>query len=168
MIQSSEVIEIGHIGRPHGKMGEVQIALNNELWDDNANDITFVIINIDSILVPFRVLDWRNKGLDTVIMQLRGIDSEEKASNFTGNSVYMLRRDCENGDSDSELLTWQDLVGYSVTGNDKHPLGIIKSVDETTINTIAELNNGILIPLHEDLIISLDTDKHTLQIDYSL
>lgn len=168
MIQRNEVIEIGHIARPHGKVGEVQLILTNDLWEDNAGDDMFIILDIDSILVPFHVLDWRGKGMDTVILQLRGIDSEDKAAHLTGKQAYMLRRDCMSEEDGDELLTWQDLVGYAVTGSQGEDMGNITSVDETTVNTLAELNDGTLIPLHEDLIISLDTDNHTLQINYSI
>lgn len=168
MIQSSEVIEIGRMGRPHGKAGEVQLILSNNLWEDNAPDDIFIVLDIDSILVPFHTLNWRGKGLDTIILQLRGIDTEEKAARLIGKTAYMLRRDCAQEGSDDEWLTWQDLVGYTVTGCDEQTLGIIASVDETTINTLGELDNGTLIPLHEDLIIHLDAEKQTLQINYSL
>ena len=60
MITSQQVISIGRITRTHGKRGEIQCLTSNEYWD-NA-DATFLILNIDNILVPFRVLDWRGKG----------------------------------------------------------------------------------------------------------
>lgn len=169
MIQQSEVIEIGRMSRPHGKAGEVQLTLSNDLWDEgvSSKDELFVALNIDSILVPFHVLEWRGKGMDSVILRLRGVESEEQAARLTGKQVYLFRRDCTAADSDDELLTWQDLVGYAVTASDGQSLGIIAAVDETTINTLAELTDGTLIPLHEDLIINLDTETHALQINYS-
>ena len=68
MITNEQVISIGRITRTHGKRGEIQCLTSNEYWD-NA-DATFLILCIDNILVPFRVLDWRGKGSDSLIFQL--------------------------------------------------------------------------------------------------
>lgn len=163
MITQSEVIEIGKIGRPHGKAGEVQCSMFNELWDDA--DATFLILEIDAILVPFRVTEWRGKGADTLIFRLNGIDTEQKASRLTGLKAYMLRRDCTEG-GEEEMLTWQDLIGYQVFGPAKNLLGTLVRVDESTANTLGELDNGKLIPLHEDLILALVEETKTLQVNY--
>ena len=60
MITLSEVIQIGTLRRPHGKLGEIQCQMDNEFWDNAEAD--FLILDIDGILVPFRVEDWRQRG----------------------------------------------------------------------------------------------------------
>ena len=88
MITTQDTVLIGTLTRTHGKQGEVQCRMNNELWDEA--DAEFLILNLQNILVPFRVMDWRGKGAECLIFQLAGIDSEEKALPLIGADAYML------------------------------------------------------------------------------
>ncbi len=160
MITHEEVISIGKITRTHGKRGEVQCLMSNEYWD-NA-DATFLILKIDNILVPFRVLDWRGKGSDSLIFQLDNIVDEQSAQPIIGCQAYMLASDIS--EEDEVLPTWQSLVGYSVLDTDQGELGVIAYVDESTINTLITLDNDQLIPLHEDFILDIAQDKKQITI----
>lgn len=160
MISNEEVISIGKITRTHGKRGEVQCLMENEYWD-NA-DATFLILSIDNILVPFRVLDWRGKGSDSLIFQLDRFTDELQAQQLVGYHAYMLKSDISE---ENEILpTWQSLKGYRVLDTDQGDLGTITDVDETTINTLITLNNTQLIPLHEDFIIDILQEKQQITI----
>lgn len=160
MISNEDVISIGKITRTHGKRGEVQCLMENEYWD-NA-DATFLILSIDNILVPFRVLDWRGKGSDSLIFQLDRFTDELQAQQLVGYHAYMLKSDISE---ENEILpTWQSLKGYRVLDTDQGELGTITDVDETTINTLITLNNNQLIPLHEDFIIDILQEKQQIII----
>ena len=160
MISNEDVISIGKITRTHGKRGEVQCLMENEYWD-NA-DATFLILSIDNILVPFRVLDWRGKGSDSLIFQLDRFTDELQAQQLVGYHAYMLKSDISE---ENEILpTWQSLKGYRVLDTDQGELGTITDVDETTINTLITLNNTQLIPLHEDFIIDILQEKQQITI----
>lgn len=160
MISNEDVISIGKITRTHGKRGEVQCLMENEYWD-NA-DATFLILSIDNILVPFRVLDWRGKGSDSLIFQIDRFTDELQAQQLVGYHAYMLKSDISK---ENEILpTWQSLKGYRVLDTDQGELGIITDVDETTINTLITLNNNQLIPLHEDFIIDILQEKQQITI----
>ena len=160
MITHEEVISIGKITRTHGKRGEIQCLMENEYWD-NA-DATFLILSINNILVPFRVLDWRGKGSDSLIFQLDHITDELEAQQLIGHHAYMLKSDIS--EEDEILPTWQSLLGYQVIDTDQGNLGTITDVDETTINTLITLNNNQLIPLHEDFIIDIQQDQQQITI----
>ena len=160
MITNQQVISIGRLTRTHGKRGELQCLMNNEYWD-NA-EANFLIIKLDNILVPFRVLDWRGKGSDSLIFQLDNITNEQEAQPLIGAEAFMLLSDMNQED---ELLpTWQSLIGFHVMDTDQGDLGVVEDVDETTINTLITLDNDQLIPLHEDFIINIEPEKKLLTI----
>ncbi len=160
MITNEQVISIGRITRTHGKRGEIQCLTTNEYWD-NA-DATFLILSINNILVPFRVLDWRGKGSDSLIFQLDRITDEQSALPLIGCQAYML---VSNLNEEDEILpTWQSLVGYRVLDTDQGELGTIIHVDESTINTLVTLDNDQLIPLHEDFIMDIKAEEKQLII----
>ena len=160
MITTEQVIAIGRITRTHGKRGEIQCLTSNEYWD-NA-EATFLILSIDNILVPFRVLDWRGKGSDSLIFQIDRVTDEQMAQQLVGCQAYMLASDLN--EEDELMPTWQSLTGYSVLDTDQGELGTIIHVDETTINTLVTLDNDQLIPLHEDFIINIEPEKKLLTI----
>ena len=160
MITNEQVISIGKITRTHGKRGEIQCLTSNEYWE-NA-DATFLILNIDNILVPFRVLDWRGKGSDSLIFQIDRVTDEQMAQQLVGCQAYMLASDLN--EEDELMPTWQSLTGYTVLDTDQGELGTIIHVDETTINTLVTLDNDQLIPLHEDFIINIEPEKKLLTI----
>ena len=75
----------------------------------------------------------------------------------------VLRSDVKE-DGDSEL-TWQDLVGYTVEDQEAGSVGVIAHVDEQTANTLATLEDGRMMPLHEDFILDIDTDNRVLHVN---
>ncbi len=163
MIREQDVILLGTCTRTHGKQGEVQVVAERDFLDE-ANAPSFVIFSLDNILTPFHLLDWREKGADAYILSLEGMDSEEKARRLCERKVYLLRKDLTD-DPEQELLTWGDLIGYEVLSAQGTRLGVIKDVDETTINTLFMLDNGAIVPAHEDLVTEIDSSEQRLYMD---
>jgi 16S rRNA processing protein RimM len=160
MITNEQVISIGRLTRTHGKRGEVQCLLSNEYWDNS--EANFLILKLDNILVPFRVLDWRGKGSDSLIFQLDNISDEQEAQRLVGTEALMLINDINQ--EDEVMPTWQSLIGYRIVDTDQGELGTVKEVDETTINTLITLNDGRMMPIHEDFIIDLNAEDKLLTI----
>ena len=105
----------------------------------------FVFVLRDGLLVPFR---------------------SENISELIGEEGFVLRRDVQ--DEEDGLLTWQDLVGYAIEDEGANGewarVGVIASIDESTINTLATLEDGRLLPLHEDFIIEIDEQARVLRV----
>lgn len=149
---------IGTIRKTHGTNGEVQALMNSDLFVDTDPD--FIILELDAIKVPFRVLDWRSKG-DDVLLQLKGVDSEQKANRLVGAHVFM-----ESADEEGEkLMTWQDLVGLRVVDDEQGEVGVVEHVDESTANILLFLKDGRVLPIHEDFIV--DISDTTLTTHYT-
>jgi ribosomal 30S subunit maturation factor RimM len=105
----------------------------------------FVFVKRDGLFVPFRA---------------------EQISELVGEEAFVLRSDVQDeGDGD---LTWQDLVGYTImdegANGETKEVGKIAHVDESTINTLAILEDERMIPLHEDFITEIDEDAHVLRV----
>lgn len=102
---------------------------------------TFVFVKRDGLFVPFR---------------------SEQIAELAGEEGFVLRSDVqEEGDG---TLTWQDLVGYTIEDEGK-VVGKIAQVDESTINTLAILEDERMIPLHEDFIVEIDEDARILRVN---
>ena len=102
----------------------------------------FVFVQRDGLFVPFR---------------------SENISELIGEEGFVLRSDVqEEGDGE---LTWQDLVGYNVVDEEAGTIGLIDTIDESTINTLATLEDGRMLPLHEDFITEIDEEAHVLRVN---
>ena len=97
MIRREDVYKIGRLGKPHGVKGEISFNFDDDIFD--REDADYIILDIDGILVPFFIEEYRFKNDETALMILEGIDSQEKAANLTGLDVYFPR---ELADRDEE------------------------------------------------------------------
>jgi ribosomal 30S subunit maturation factor RimM len=100
----------------------------------------FVFVKRDGLFVPFR---------------------SENISELIGEEGFVLRSDVQQ--EDEGTLTWQDLVGYTIV-DEEQTVGVIADVDESTINTLATLEDGRMIPLHEDFILDIDEEARVLRV----
>lgn len=105
----------------------------------------FVFVKRDGLFVPFRA---------------------EQIAELVGEEGFVLRSDVQ--DEGDGTLTWQDLVGYTImdegANGESVEVGKIAQVDESTINTLAILEDDRMIPLHEDFIVDIDEDAHVLRV----
>ena len=108
-------------------------------------------------------MDWRDKGADTLIFTLSGIESEPEAARLVGAPAFMRRADLTA--EAEEQIAWSDLVGYRVIDRESGLLGTVAEVDEQTINTLLTLDDGRMMPIHEDFILSIDTRAHELHVN---
>ena len=162
MIRREEVYKIGRLGKVHGIKGEISFLFDDDVFD--RVDADYLVLDIDGILVPFFIEEYRFKTDSNVLMKFDGIDTQERARELTGCDVYFPRALAEN---DEENLSWAEMIGYSLmdaqTGQN---IGNIAAVDDTTINILFELEDGRLIPASEELITNINIQKHQIEINW--
>lgn len=103
----------------------------------------FIFVRRDGLFVPFRA---------------------DNISELIGEEAFVLRSDVQ--DEEDGLMTWQDLTGYTIEDDEVGRVGVIDEIDESTINTLATLDDGRLVPLHEDFILDIDEDAHVLRVHF--
>ena len=161
MIRREEVYKIGRLGKTHGVRGEISFLLDDDVFD--RTDADYLILDIDGILVPFFIEEYRFKTDSNALMKFDGIDTQERARELTGCDVYFPR---SQADEDEASISWAELVGYSlIDGNSGKVIGEIASIDDTTINILFELTDGKLIPASDELIQHIDTKRHQIEIN---
>lgn len=158
MIRQEEVYKIGKLGKAHGVKGEISFLFDDDVFD--RVDAEYLILDMDGILVPFFIEEYRFKTDDNALMKFEGIDTQERARELTGCEVYFPR---EMAEGDDEQLSWATIVGFElIDANTGKVAGKIASVDDTTINILFELEDGKLIPASEELITDVDTKKQQI------
>lgn len=161
MIRQEEVYKIGKLGKAHGVKGEISFLFDDDVFD--RTDADYLILDMDGILVPFFIEEYRFKTDDNALMKFEGIDTQERARELTGCEVYFPR---EMAEGDEEQLSWVAIVGFElIDANSGKSAGRIASVDDATINILFELEDGKLIPASEELITNVDTKKQQIFIN---
>ena len=161
MIKKEEVYKIGKLGKVHGIKGEISFLFDDDVFD--RMDADYLILDIDSILVPFFIEEYRFKTDSNALMKFDGIDTMERARELTGCDVYFPR---EMSETDEEHLSWAQIVGYSlIDANTGKEAGKIAAIDDSTINILFELEDGKLIPASEELITDIDQKNRIISIN---
>lgn len=100
----------------------------------------FVFVQRDGLFVPFR--------------------SSEIAS-LMGEEVFVPKCDME---IEEDEMAWVDFEGWTVVDGDL-TIGKIVRVDDNTMNIFAELEDGRMLPLHEDFIVEIDEEARVLHVN---
>lgn len=162
MIKNEDVYKIGKLGKAHGIKGELSMLVDDDIFDRVEAD--YLILELDGIMVPFFMEEYRFKTDETALVKFEGIDTQERARELTGTEVFFPREMAEADDNDE--LSYASLVGYTVINvSDQKDVGVIEYVDEQTLNIMFELEDGTLIPASEELIIEIDVGKKTIMMD---
>ena len=147
MIKTEEVYKIGRLGKTHGVKGEVSFQFDDDIFD--RVDCDYLVLDVDGILVPFFMEEYRFKSDSNAIVKFEDVDSQQRASELTGCDVYFPRSLAEEDNAPSLSM----LVGFDlVEASDGKTVGRIAAIDDTTANLLFELEDGRLIPANDDLI----------------
>ena len=162
MIKKEDVYRIGRLGKPHGVQGEISFMFDDDVFD--RSDADYLVLDIDGILVPFFMEEYRFKGSETAIMKFCDIDSQEQAANLTGCDVYFPRH---IADGDEDNVSWAEIIGFTLADETSgKEVGAIVHVDDATLNILfsVETPTGeeILIPASDDLITDVDKQERTI------
>ena len=125
-------------------------------------DTEYLILEVDGILVPFFMEEYRFRSDSTALVKFEDIDTQDRARELTNCDVYFPR---ELSDNDEEEISWSFLVGFSIIDDESGKnVGTIANIDDNTMNILFELEDGTLIPASEELITDIDKDNKTITI----
>ena len=163
MISKSEVFPIGQVTKPHGVNGEMSFSFSSDVFD--SEDILYFIFEMQGILVPFFLDEYRFKSNSTGLLKLDGISSDEKAREFSGLTIYLPKKYLDKvEDAEIEL---DYFAGFTLIDAEKGNLGVISEVDQTTDNVLFVIptkNDELLIPAGEEYIEEIDHDKKVIYV----
>ena len=163
MIKKEDVFKIGLFTKPHGIKGEIGLMTSSDVFDDSED--LYIVCDMDGILVPFFVEDFRYKTDNVILLKLKNVDDEQAAREFSNREVFYPLDKMEDdliGD-----ITWDSFIGYRVVDEALGELGAITDVDESTINVLLQIDHKgkeILLPAVEELILSADHENKTLTV----
>ena len=114
-----------------------------------------VFIEFDGLPVPFFIQDIRQRGTSKAIIHLNDIDSLEDAEEVVGRAIYV-----EGEWEDEDEL---DFTGWTLL-NRGACVGTVTGMEPIPGNLCLYVGEA-MVPLHEDLILSVDPDARVLDLD---
>jgi 16S rRNA processing protein RimM len=158
MIKQEDVFKIGRLGRAHGIKGEVSFHFDDDIFD--RVDADYLILDVDGILVPFYMEEYRFRNDSVCLVKFCDIDTQQRASELTGNDVYFPRALAEDAAEEPSLCS---LIGFRIVDrSNSSVIGTIVSIDDSTPNLLFELEDGTLIPANDGLIDNIDAADRTI------
>ena len=168
MLSHDDVYKIGTLTRTHGVRGEVAFHFTDDVWDRVEADYLF--LELDGLLVPFFLEEWRFRSDTTALVKFEDIDDIHAAETIVGADVFF-PKELTPTDADADL-TWRHFTGFEVFmqprqgGAAPELLGTVADVYDQTANVLLDVattdGRSILVPAHEDFILSADHRNRTL------
>lgn len=165
MIHQEEVFHIGRITKTRGIRGEVELLVTDSILEEGFTDC--LILELDSILVPFFFETYRRKSSNVAILKLAGYDTEQATQHLVGAQAFCLKA-CISTDYVPSFTSLRALQGFQVLAADETILGRVEHVDESSANVLLYLRRPdaqeVIIPYHEDFLLSYDLRLRTLHL----
>ena len=166
MAGSDNLQQIAQVLKSHGTDGELVLGFREIAPEDiNLNEPVFIVF--DGLPVPFYIESFAKRGNTKALVRLTDICSMEDVEEIAGKPVYI---EAENlpemsleEDGYAALVGWMVLTPENADDMDSdiYEVGEITDFIDIPNNPCIEVeteNGAIMIPLHEDLILSLDPE----------
>lgn len=164
-IPKNNCTKVGYVQKPHGINGELVIRFQEEYYE-TIEEAPTIFLEIDGLLVPYFIAEegLRFKSSESVIAHLEWVDTDAKAKALCGLQVFVSQDNVIHADDE---MSPSALVGYLLFGQDQGLIGEIREVLDYAGNMLLSVDyqgKETLVPLNEDLIVSIDEDRRELEL----
>lgn len=169
MIKKEDVYQIGKLTKAHGLNGEINFQFTDDVWDRIESD--YLICEVDGILVPFFLEEYRFRSDSTALVKFEDLDSANAVRFLINSDVYLEKQHQEELGEDEVSLNY--FIGFKmIDGDDNNEIGTIIDIDDNTENWlfIVERTNGeeVMVPAHEEFIAEIKQDEKIMVMDLPL
>ena len=158
---TKQVHPVAEITTTSGYMGEVRLKPFSRFSIDYIMEKTLQIGTSYDNLIDLK-LEKAIGNVKRMRFKFEGIDSELKAKNIIGKTIYA------NTKADDEInLIASDLIGFDVVTDTDDSVGELKDVMWLPANDVYVVFNGekeLLIPIVSEVVLSVDYDKKEILI----
>jgi len=159
-VSELDLVYIGFISKTHGYHGHLKISIESDFMEA-FSQCKFIFLNIETMLIPFFIEE--RKMQHNLLIKLEDIDSKEEAQSFNSSHIFIERKFITETEAEDSFKV---LIGYIVL-NDSEQIGILKDIQEFPQQLMGVIMHGdqeLLIPLHDQLINSIDHDSKSISL----
>ena len=173
-ITLDDLQQVAQVLKSNGTDGELVMSFRDIAPEDiNIKEPVFIVF--DGLPVPFFIESFTRRGNSKALVRLTDIESQEDVEEIAGKAVYI---DSDNlpevsfeEDGYAALIGWMVLTPSEDASDEDEDSLTVDEVGEITDfidipnNPCIEVetkNGAVMIPLHEDLILSVDPDNQEI------
>ncbi|SRR6056297_474230 len=159
---SFEFEEIARCGSSYGVKGGIKFA-GEESELERCLEEGFVFIRLeDGSPVPFRIRSVEHKA--SYILYLETIETPEQAKELSDRPILLPKDSKSKANKDKSKNTYADLIGFELYDTESEKKSRIVDVLDYPGQTMAIMEAGELIPLHDDLIIEIEPENKKITV----
>ena len=162
----SDLLRVARVLKSNGTDGEVLFGFR-EIAPEDLNQKEPVFITFDGLPVPFFIESFSKKGTSRALVHITGVKNLQDAEEIVGKDIFAGQQGINEYDSEDDGLTVDDLIGWALLDTDNEKVGEITDYEDIPGNTClyVETKDGqVMIPLHEDLILSVDEASKSISV----
>lgn len=169
MIRTEDVYKIGKLTRTHGLKGEINFQFTDDVWE--RVDADYLICEIDGILVPLFIEEYRFKSDSTALVKFEDLDSADAVQFLVNCEVFLEKKYQEELGEDEVSLNY--FIGFTMLDGDSGTeIGTITDIDDNTENWLFIVKrpdgNEVMIPAHEEFISDIQQEEKRMVMDLPL
>ena len=156
------MLQVAQVLKSNGTDGELVMSFRSIAPEDiNLQEPVFIVF--DGLPVPFFIESFTKRGNSKALVRLTGIHCQEDVDEISGKAVYI--EDSAVPELSLEEDGFAALVGWMLLApeapDNLYEVGEITDFIDIPNNPCIEVeteNGAVMIPLHEDLILSVDPE----------
>ena len=125
----------------------------------------FLFVIIDGLPVPFCVQEMELRGEEEIIVKFEDVDSEIEARKLSQKKLFAEKI---RATKKEDIVSWNDLTGFTIIDSTDGDLGIITEVIEYPMQMIAKCivkEKEVMFPLNDDIVTDIDENKKVVYVD---
>ncbi len=158
------MIHIGTILKPHSYLGKFKMAVFVSEYQDALEPDSFIFVELDGKPVPYLIEEYSTTGAESGILKVADINTEGDAKKLQGNELYVLTESVAEQDEEDPSY-----YGYEVRTEEDLLIGTVEDIIENPLQSLLVVHDSVgkefLIPIHEDIIMSIDTEAELIIVD---
>jgi len=158
IIEKKDYLQVGRFTKPFGVKGKIAAQLNASFPED-AEDIDFLMAEVDELLVPLEVSEIEFNSDESAIFSLEKIISKDQAEHWVGCAIYL--RTPANGPNEGDL-SYEHLISFSVFDEHHTLVGVVTDFTDIPSNPLLHVQVGdeeLLLPANDELILDILEDE---------
>ena len=156
---------LGHITKTHGSKGDV-VAFFDVDQPGKYNSLPSVFVDINGELTPFFIERIQSLKSQHFRVKFEDINDMESTAMLLKKDLF-LPLDVLPKKTGKQFY-FHEVIGFDVIDKEKGMIGKIEQVIENPINPLLEIKSGdnlIMVPMNDQIIISLDREAKSLTIN---
>jgi len=166
MTKVFQFTEVGYLGQSWGVEGGLKFKGMDEVFA-RILELGYLFVRLkDGSPVPYLLSGAEQKG--EFVLYLEGIHQPEEARPLSGRPVLLEEQDVDEAlagmilEGSSALHKWRAYTIVDIRTNKRWK---IHKIEQYPQQEMAVLEGDLLIPLHEDLIVEVDSSQQVLRMD---